>query len=57
MLLSAAAGNGLSLHKVPSWLKGWKSPWNKKGNGGELISEGEQESYDLGIRTRKLFSD
>ena len=57
MLLSAAAGNGLSLHKVPSWLKGWKSPWREKVNGGELIPEGEQELYDLGIRTRKLFPD
>ncbi|TYK30325.1 multiple inositol polyphosphate phosphatase 1-like isoform X1 [Cucumis melo var. makuwa] len=57
MLLSAAARNGLSLHKVPSWLKGWKSPWREKVNGGELIPEGEQELYDLGIRTRKLFPD
>lgn len=57
MLLSAAARNGLSMHKVPSWLKGWKSPWREKVNGGELIPEGEQELYDLGIRTRKLFPD
>ncbi|CAK9323881.1 unnamed protein product [Citrullus colocynthis] len=57
MLLRAAVGNGLSLHKVPSWLKGWKSPWREKVTGGELIPEGEKELYDLGIRTRKLFTD
>ncbi|XP_038892484.1 multiple inositol polyphosphate phosphatase 1 isoform X2 [Benincasa hispida] len=56
-LLKSAVGNGLSLHKVPSWMKGWKSPWREKVNGGELIPEGEKELYDLGIRTRKLFSD
>lgn len=57
MLLRAAVGNGLSLHKVPSWMKGWKSPWREKVTGGELIPEGEKELYDLGIRTRKLFTD
>ncbi|KAL0539992.1 hypothetical protein IC582_024214 [Cucumis melo] len=47
----------LSLHQVPSWLKKWKSPWSEKVNGGELILEGEEELYDLGIRTKKLFPD
>ena len=56
-MLIRAAGNDSSLRKVPSWFKGWKSPWRGKVKGGELIPEGEEELYYLGIRTRKLFSD
>lgn len=55
MLLEAAEGNGSALHKIPSWMKGWKSPWRNKVNGGELITQGEEELYALGIRTRNLF--
>ncbi|XP_022146872.1 multiple inositol polyphosphate phosphatase 1 isoform X2 [Momordica charantia] len=55
MLIRVAVENGLSLHRVPSWMKGWKSPWKGKVKGGELISKGEEELYDLGIRTRKMF--
>ncbi|XP_023552605.1 multiple inositol polyphosphate phosphatase 1-like isoform X1 [Cucurbita pepo subsp. pepo] len=56
-MLIRAAGHDSSLRKVPSWFKGWKSPWRGKVKGGELIPEGEEELYYLGIRTRKLFSD
>lgn len=47
----------LSLQEVPSWLRGWKSPWKGKMKGGELISKGEIELYDLGIRVREKFPD
>lgn len=57
MLIRATVENGLSLHKLPSWLKGWKSPWRGKVKGGELIPKGEEELYNLGIRTRRMFPD
>ncbi|KAM3281990.1 multiple inositol polyphosphate phosphatase 1 [Capsicum chacoense] len=44
-----------SLDKIPAWLMGWNSPWNRKRTGGELISEGEDELYNLGIRVRERF--
>ncbi|KAI3427842.1 uncharacterized protein J3R85_009075 [Psidium guajava] len=42
---------------VPAWLRGWTSPWKGKVKGGELISKGEDELYDLGIRTRERFPE
>lgn len=42
---------------IPTWLQGWKSPWTGKHKGGELISEGETELYELGIRTRERFPE
>ncbi|KAL6533089.1 hypothetical protein OROMI_027201 [Orobanche minor] len=42
---------------LPSWLRGWKSPWTGKHKGGELIREGENELYELGIRTRERFPE
>lgn len=39
----------------PAWLKGWKSPWTGKHKGGELISEGESELYELGVRVREKY--
>ncbi|KAL2227384.1 multiple inositol polyphosphate phosphatase 1 [Sesamum indicum] len=42
---------------IPTWLWGWKSPWTGKHKGGELIREGENELYELGIRTREQFPD
>lgn len=42
---------------LPAWLWGWKSPWTGKHKGGELISEGENELYELGIRTREKFPE
>ncbi|KAG9156182.1 hypothetical protein Leryth_015589 [Lithospermum erythrorhizon] len=46
-----------SLGKIPAWLWGWESPWKGKIKGGELISQGEDELYDLGIRLRKKFPE
>ncbi|CAA2998354.1 multiple inositol polyphosphate phosphatase 1-like [Olea europaea subsp. europaea] len=46
-----------SLHNIPAWLSGWKSPWKGKHKGGELISEGEAEMYELGIRIREKFPE
>ncbi|KAK1374555.1 hypothetical protein POM88_030748 [Heracleum sosnowskyi] len=56
-LLQAAKEQKLSLQKIPSWISGWKSPWKGKVKGGELISEGETELYNLGIRVGKSFSE
>ncbi|KAF8036863.1 hypothetical protein BT93_C2551 [Corymbia citriodora subsp. variegata] len=44
-------------HDIPAWLRGWTSPWKGKVNGGELISKGEDELYDLGIRIRERFPE
>lgn len=46
-----------ALHNVPSWLHDWKSPWEGRKKGGELVSQGESELYDLGIRTRQRFPE
>ncbi|KAL8119800.1 uncharacterized protein LOC141724472 isoform X2 [Apium graveolens] len=54
-LVQAAKENKLSLQKIPSWIWGWRSPWKGKLKGGELISEGEKELYNLGIRIRERF--
>lgn len=56
-LLQAAKEQKLSLQKIPSWISGWKSPWKGKLKGGELISEGETELYNLGIRIRESFAE
>ncbi|CAL5366394.1 unnamed protein product [Camellia sinensis] len=55
ILLQDAKEQKLALQKVPAWFWGWKSPWQGKLKGGELISEGEDELYNLGIRTRDKF--
>ncbi|XP_074556171.1 uncharacterized protein LOC141811985 isoform X2 [Curcuma longa] len=44
-----------ALQKIPLWLWGWKSPWEGRGKGGELISKGEVELYQLGVRIRDRF--
>ncbi|XP_050210441.1 uncharacterized protein LOC126660804 [Mercurialis annua] len=54
-LIRDAEDHQLSLPKLPAWLRGWQSPWKGKLKGGELISKGEKELYDLGIRTRERF--
>ena len=41
--------------KVPGWLGKWVSPWKGKVKGGELIRQGEEELYQLGIRVRERF--
>ncbi|KAF5752593.1 putative Multiple inositol polyphosphate phosphatase 1 precursor [Tripterygium wilfordii] len=57
VLIRDAEERKLSLQKVPTWLQRWKSPWKGKLKGGELISKGEEELYDLGIRTRERFPE
>jgi multiple inositol-polyphosphate phosphatase/2,3-bisphosphoglycerate 3-phosphatase len=54
-LLEDSKGRKMSLEKIPSWFKGWKSPWKGKVKGGELIRLGEEELYELGIRIRAKF--
>ncbi|KAK4279110.1 hypothetical protein QN277_016865 [Acacia crassicarpa] len=55
LLISDADKQNLPLDQIPSWLRGWESPWKGQLKGGELISKGEEELYDLGIRTRERF--
>ncbi|GKV28254.1 hypothetical protein SLEP1_g37332 [Rubroshorea leprosula] len=55
VLLRDAKEHNLPLKKVPAWLLQWESPWKGKLKGGELISKGEDELYDLGIRIRERF--
>ncbi|KAK1285335.1 hypothetical protein QJS10_CPB20g00237 [Acorus calamus] len=50
-----AQGSNASLQRIPGWLFGWKSPWKGRLKGGELITKGEDELYDLGIRVRDRF--
>ncbi|XP_059666784.1 uncharacterized protein LOC132312432 [Cornus florida] len=57
VLLQDAEEQKLSLQKIPAGLRGWKSPWKGKFKGGELISKGEDELYNLGIRIRKRFPE
>ncbi|XP_065871408.1 uncharacterized protein [Euphorbia lathyris] len=56
-LVRASEEQKKSLEKVPKWIQGWKSPWRGKLKGGQLISKGEEELYNLGIRTRERFPD
>ncbi|XP_057476484.1 LOW QUALITY PROTEIN: uncharacterized protein LOC130764326 [Actinidia eriantha] len=55
VLLQDAKEKNLALEKVPAWFWEWKSPWKGKVKGGELIREGEDELYQLGIRIRDKF--
>ncbi|KAJ7959606.1 Multiple inositol polyphosphate phosphatase 1 [Quillaja saponaria] len=57
VLVRDAKEQKLPLQNVPSWLHGWRSPWKGKLRGGELVSKGEDELYDLGIRIRERFAD
>lgn len=42
---------------LPAWIKGWKSPWEGKKVGGELLPKGEEEMYDLAQRYRNRFPE
>ncbi|RDX84360.1 Multiple inositol polyphosphate phosphatase 1, partial [Mucuna pruriens] len=55
VLVRDAKERNLPSERVPSWLNGWESPWQGRRKGGELISKGEEEMYDLGIRIRERF--
>ncbi|KAL5732971.1 hypothetical protein ACOSP7_032314 [Xanthoceras sorbifolium] len=57
VLVREAEENHSSLQKIPAWIRQWKSPWKGKLKGGELISKGEDELYDIGIRVREKFPD
>ncbi|KAG8380850.1 hypothetical protein BUALT_Bualt06G0059300 [Buddleja alternifolia] len=57
LLLENVKEQKSSVQNIPAWLWGWKSPWTGKHKGGELISEGENELYQLGIRTREKFPE
>uniref|UniRef100_A0A5B7AGM1 Multiple inositol polyphosphate phosphatase 1 n=1 Tax=Davidia involucrata TaxID=16924 RepID=A0A5B7AGM1_DAVIN len=57
VLLRDAKEQNLSLQKVPAWFWGWKSPWQGKLKGGELISKGEDELYHLGTRIREKYPE
>lgn len=51
-LLKGARGDSA---KAPAWFSGWQSPWKGKLTGGELVKEGEDELYQLGLRIRERF--
>ncbi|XP_061351541.1 uncharacterized protein LOC133296469 isoform X2 [Gastrolobium bilobum] len=55
VLIRDAKERNFPLERVPSWMNGWKSPWQGRLKGGELISKGEEELYALGIRIREKF--
>ncbi|CAI9106494.1 OLC1v1005669C1 [Oldenlandia corymbosa var. corymbosa] len=55
ILLQEAKRQSKSLDKIPAWLWEWKSPWQGKQTGGELIPQGEDDLYHLGIRMREKF--
>jgi multiple inositol-polyphosphate phosphatase/2,3-bisphosphoglycerate 3-phosphatase len=48
-----------AVKKIPSWMKGWESPWKGKvtGKGGELVSEGEEELFNFANRVKERFQD
>ncbi|XP_019416819.1 PREDICTED: multiple inositol polyphosphate phosphatase 1-like [Lupinus angustifolius] len=55
VLIRDAKERSLPMERVPSWIHGWKSPWQGRLTGGELIIKGEEELYQLGIRVREMF--
>ncbi|KAL3019317.1 hypothetical protein AAZX31_05G076600 [Glycine max] len=55
VLVRDAKERNLPLERVPSWLNEWKSPWQGRRKGGELVIKGEEELYDIGIRIRERF--
>uniref|UniRef100_A0ACD5X5T2 Uncharacterized protein n=1 Tax=Avena sativa TaxID=4498 RepID=A0ACD5X5T2_AVESA len=48
-----------SVKEIPSWMKGWESPWKGRvtGKGGELVSEGEEELFNFANRVKERFQD
>ncbi|XP_010554688.1 PREDICTED: multiple inositol polyphosphate phosphatase 1-like isoform X2 [Tarenaya hassleriana] len=54
-LVRDAESRNSPLRQIPGWLREWESPWKGKVKGGELISLGEEELYQLGIRVRERF--
>ncbi|KAF2549397.1 hypothetical protein F2Q70_00019675, partial [Brassica cretica] len=54
-LVRDAEARNLPSDKVPGWLGKWVSPWKGEVKGGELIRQGEDELYQLGVRVRERF--
>lgn len=52
-VLKEKGGNGRSV--IPSWMRGYRSPWEGREMGGELIPSGENELFNLGVRFREKF--
>ncbi|KAH9309298.1 hypothetical protein KI387_037209, partial [Taxus chinensis] len=52
-----AVGDAHESNKLPSWLRGWRSPWEGRKTSGELTREGEEELYHLGKRIRERFPE
>ncbi|XP_047316178.1 multiple inositol polyphosphate phosphatase 1 isoform X1 [Impatiens glandulifera] len=57
LLLQNGESGKKSLEKIPAWVHDWQSPWVGKVKGGELISEGEDELYNFGVRIRERFPE
>uniref|UniRef100_A0A0D6R654 Multiple inositol polyphosphate phosphatase 1 n=1 Tax=Araucaria cunninghamii TaxID=56994 RepID=A0A0D6R654_ARACU len=50
-------GEGHDLQQLPSWLRGWRCPWDGTKTGGQLTLEGEEELYNFGKRIRERFPE
>jgi multiple inositol-polyphosphate phosphatase/2,3-bisphosphoglycerate 3-phosphatase len=50
--VAAQAGN-----TAPAWMRDWKSPWEGKKVGGELLPIGEEEMYYLAQRYRNNYTE
>ncbi|GLJ37451.1 hypothetical protein SUGI_0760910 [Cryptomeria japonica] len=61
MLLKSAGhtvvGDAHESKQLPSWLIGWRSPWEGRKTNGQLTREGEEELYQLGKRIRERFPE
>jgi multiple inositol-polyphosphate phosphatase/2,3-bisphosphoglycerate 3-phosphatase len=50
--VAAQAGN-----TAPAWMRDWKSPWEGKKVGGDLLPIGEEEMYYLAQRYRNNYTE
>ncbi len=50
--VAAQAGN-----TAPAWMRDWKSPWEGKKVGGDLLPIGEEEMYFLAQRYRNNYTE
>ncbi|KAL8171008.1 hypothetical protein V2J09_022812 [Rumex salicifolius] len=42
---------------IPAWFYDWRSPWEGKPKGGELLIQGEEEHYTIALRVRERFAE
>lgn len=42
---------------APSWMKDWKSPWQGRTVGGEVLPKGEEEMFELAQRLRTRYPE